>query len=167
VDKERGKFRTFLLHALSDYLVDQTRRAHALKRGAGVSEIRLDALDMEARHRMEPLTEETPEKAYDRVWAETLMERAKLRLHHDSAASSHAALHDALEPYLLTDVGDGQADAIGQRLGITRAAVSAALYRRRKKLRDAVLAEIAETVQTPAEAQEELGHLFTALLGGD
>jgi DNA-directed RNA polymerase specialized sigma24 family protein len=164
-DQGRGKFRTFLLHALSDFLVDQSRKAKAQKRGGGVSDIHLDALEMEARHRLEPLTEETPERAYDRVWAETLMQRAQQRLHQDSAGSAHAALHEALEPYLLTDVGDGQADGIGQQLGMTRAAVSAALYRRRKKLRDAVLAEIHDTVQTPEEAEEELRHLFAALVG--
>jgi len=162
-DQQRGKFRTFLLAALSDFLVDRHRKEHAQKRGGGVSDIHLDALEMEARHRLEPLVEESPEKAYDRTWAAALMDRAKARLREDSAGSAHSDLHDALETHLLADVADGVADELGQRFGLTRAAVSAALYRRRKKLRVAVMAEIHETVETPEEAAEELQHLFAAL----
>src|SRR5687767_2131526 len=70
-DVQRGRFRTFLLAAMSHYLANEWNRAHAKKRGGSAPPFSLDALDAESRYRLEPPDDKTPECSYDRHWAET------------------------------------------------------------------------------------------------
>lgn len=163
-DAARGKFRTFLLAALSDFLVDQHRRDHAQKRGGDVSHVALDGLELEQRYKLEPLSSDSPESLYDKRWAETLLERAKTRLRDEGETSGRPEFFAALEPYVLSDMGDGDAERLGERFGMMRGAVSAALFRLRKKLRKRVEQEVLETLNDESELPGEMEHLFAALL---
>jgi RNA polymerase sigma-70 factor (ECF subfamily) len=163
-DAARGKFRTFLLAALTDFLVDQHRRDHAQKRGGEVSHVALDGLELEQRYKLEPLSSDSPETLYDKHWAEALLQRAKARLREEGGESGRPEFFAALEPYVLSEMGDGEAERLGERFGMMRGAVSAALFRLRKKLRKRVEAEVIETLNDESELPEEMEHLFAALL---
>ena len=163
-DRTRGKFRTFLLSALGDFLVDRARRDRALKRGGGVSDIHLDGLEMEARYRLEPLTEESPEKLYDRQFAATVIGRAMDRLREEAARSGRPDFALALAEQVMDDLGDGVAEEIGRRFGLTAGAVSAALYRQRQRFRACLRAEVEETVGSEADLEAEMRELFSALV---
>lgn len=163
-DSARGKFRTFLLAALSDFLVDQHRRDHAQKRGGEISHVALDGLELEQRYKLEPLSSDSPEMMYDKHWAEALLERAKERLREEGRQSGRPEFFAALEPFVLSDMGDGEAERLGERFGMMRGAVSAALFRLRKKLRKLVEAEVIETLNDESELAVEMEHLFAALL---
>jgi RNA polymerase sigma factor (sigma-70 family) len=162
-DASRGKFRTFLLAALNDFLVDQHRRDHAQKRGGAVSHVALDGLELEQRYKLEPISTASPEALYDKHWAEALLQRAKARLREEGLQSGRPEFFAALEPHLLSDMADGEAERLGERFGMMRGAVSAALFRLRKKLRKCVEAEVIETLADESELPEEMAHLFATL----
>ena len=163
VDEARGKFRTFLLRSLEQFLIDQSRREKAQKRGGDVTHIALDGLAMEARYRMEPLTSETPETLYDRHFAEALLARAMERLRLNAAASPRSAFTLDLLPYVAGELPPGAADEIGQRHGLAGGAVSAALYRLRGQWKKCLREEVLETTGSPEAMEEEMQHLFAAL----
>lgn len=162
-DEAKGKFRTFLLRSLEHFLIDQSRRDRAQKRGGDVTHIALDGLALEARYRMEPLTTETPETLYDRHFAEAVLERAMERLKKASAASPRAAFTMDLLPHVTGELPPGVADDIGEKHGLTGGAVSAALHRLRNQWKKAVREEVLETTGSPEAMEEEMRHLFASL----
>jgi len=166
-DEGKGKFRTFLLRALDDYLIDMRRRDRAQKRGGDISHISLDGLELEARYKMEPLSTDTPEVMYDRHFAEALLKKAQDLLHQEHAQSARAAFFHSLEPYLLSDVADGVAESLGQTFGMTRGAISASIFRARKRLKQLLTQELSETLSSPEDLNNEMHHLFSALMGND
>jgi DNA-directed RNA polymerase specialized sigma24 family protein len=164
VDEAKGKFRTFLLRSLEHFLIDQTRRDKAQKRGGNITHIALDGLAMEARYRMEPLTTETPETLYDRHFAETVLARAMERLTKAANASPRAAFTLDLLPHVTGELPPGVADEIGNRHGLTGGAVSAALHRLRGQWKKSVREEVLETTGSPEAMEEEMRHLFASLI---
>ena len=163
-DQDKGKFRTFLLSALSDFLVDEQRRRNAKKRGGLHSHVSLDGLELEARYKLEPLSSDSPESAYDRHFAEALLERARTNLHEENTRSARPALYHELERYVTGDMGDGEAEALGEKFGMMRGAVSAVLFRMRKRFRQIVKDEVLQTLQDETSLDEEMRHLFATLL---
>jgi len=118
---------------------------------------------MEARYRMEPLTAETPETLYDRVFAEAVLAHAMEKLTKIAVASARAAFTLDLLPHVTSELPPGMADQIGERHGLTGGAVSAALHRLRGQWKKAVQAEVLETTGRPEALEEEMRHLFAAL----
>ena len=161
-DPERGRFRSFLLRCLSRFLVDDWRRRNAQKRGGGMSFFSLDQAREENNH-LEPADPDTPERAYDRHWAEAVVARAHDRLRNTYVADGQLARFEALQIYL----ADGQEPAsyaeVAQQLSLTVSAVRSAIYKIRQRYGDAVRVEIAETVSRPDEIETELNHLLEAL----
>lgn len=158
VAAERGRFRTFLLAALKNFLTDQWDARCAAKRGGGVPLIELDALEAEQRFALEPATDETPDKAFDRRWAAALLERAlaRLELEQDGKAAAFARL----KPFLIRLVEPGEYDALAAELGLTRNALAAQVHRLRARARALLLDEAAQTVAAAGDAERELRELF-------
>jgi len=165
VRRERGKFRSFLLAALKHFLANEWDRARARKRGGAHTIIALDEHDAEARYALEPRDESSADKIYERRWALTLLEQVLGRLREEYAAAGKAGLFDGLKSCLTEKKSSTPHAALATRLGMTEEAVKVAVHRLRKRYRDRLRSEIAHTVATPDEVDEEIRHLFTALGG--
>lgn len=161
-DRSRGRFRSFLLASFSHFLANEWDRRRARKRGGGRPTLALDFASGESRYGSEPSHDATPERLFERRWALALLDRALGRLEAEYRAAGKADLFDALRPALAGDRGTPYAE-LAARLGTTEGAVKVAAHRLRGRCREAVRAEIAETVATEADIDDELRHLFEAL----
>jgi RNA polymerase sigma-70 factor (ECF subfamily) len=162
VDRSKGKFRSFLLACLQNYLADQSDKARALKRGGHRPILSLDALAAEARYAAEPVDQLTPERVFERRWARTLIDETLARLRDDYAARGQAPLFAALQHLLVGDAGDTYA-RLAPRLGLTEAAVKVAAHRLRRRYRELLRDQIAQTVSDPALIAEEIRQLLSSL----
>lgn len=162
--RDKGKFRSYLLGALKHFL--SARRAHgnALKRGGGVHHHALDApgFSTEAGLQIADASLDSPDAAYDKQWALILLSRALDHLAAEMAAEGKQACFETLKPWLTGDDCTSQSDAAAV-LSLTENAVKVAIHRLRHRFREAVKAQISQTVDDPAQVREELAHLQMAL----
>ena len=161
--REKGRFRSFLLAALRNFLADQRDKAMAQKRGGTATMISLDAERAEERYHLEPADERDPEKLYERQWALTVLDRVLVRLETEYTAAGRLDRFELLQPLLL---GEDHALAyaeIGRRLNMSVAAVKMAVLRLRMHSRELFRAEIANTVAEPGEIGDEVKRLSAAL----
>lgn len=161
-DPDRGRFRSFLLASFRHFLANEWDREHARKRGGGRRRLSLDFDAGESRLGIEPADAETPERAFERRWALTLLDRALGRLRDRYEADGRAEWFAALAPALAGDRSVSYAE-LADRLGSTEGAVKVAVHRMRERCREALRLEIAETVADPTEVDDELRQLFRAL----
>ena len=163
VARERGRFRSFLLASMKHFLANEWDRAHALKRGGRTTLLRLDDESAEARYRNEPADQTTAEQLFDRRWALTLLEQVLTRLRAEMEVAGKLPQFEALKFSLM---GEKTAYAdVARELGMTEGAVKVAVHRLRERYRALVRAEIADTVASSTEIEDELRHLFAALSG--
>jgi RNA polymerase sigma factor (sigma-70 family) len=158
---ERGRFRSFLLMALKRFLAKEWRRDVARKRGGGHSFVALDAGEAEARYAVEPAL--GPDEMFERRWALTVLERALAALAADYTAAERTAEFAALKAHLVSARGDIDYAATAAALGLGPGAARVAVHRLRKRFRDTLRAELAETVAANADLEDELRH-FTQIL---
>jgi RNA polymerase sigma-70 factor (ECF subfamily) len=162
-DRKRGKFRTFLLSSLDHYLKNEWRKAGAKKRGGGRAAFSLDFEKGEQRYRLEPVDRWTPERIFERRWAMTLLERALDRLRTEHQAAGKGELYEAIKPHLGGETPAAPYQDIAARLGMTEGAVKTAAHRLRRRCRELLREEAAQTVANPEDAEAELRELFQAL----
>jgi RNA polymerase sigma-70 factor (ECF subfamily) len=155
---ERGRFRSYLLAGLRNYLVSESRKENAAKRGAGTL-LPLDSDEALRQLAAMPAPGTTPEVAYDRQWARTVLERALDRLRHEHEAQRKSAFFETLQP-TLTGEDDENYGALAGRLGLSAGAVAVAVHRLRRRLRELVRAEVSQTVGSAADLEEEMRHLL-------
>ncbi len=163
VRKEKGRLRSFLLGGLKYFLANEQRRARAIKRGKGQRLIPLGELYAEDRIEFEPADPMTPEMIYERRWALTVLERVLSRLKDEYHAADNAALFDSLKELLPDEPGSLSQAEIAARLGMTENAVRQAFYRFRQRYQAILREEIANTVATPGDIEDELRHLIAVL----
>src|SRR5207249_4926940 len=161
--KEKGRLRSFLLGALKYFVADEHRRAMAIKRGSGLRPIPLEELRADERIDMEPSDPMTAEMIYERRWALTVLERVLSRLKDEYVGAGNAALFDALKELLPDEPGSPSQAEIAARLGMTENAVRQAFYRFRQRYQSLLREEIANTVATPGDIEDELRHLIVVL----
>lgn len=161
-DRTRGRFRSFLLASFQHFLCNWRDHERALRRGGGRPVLSLDFAAGESRFGLEPSHESTAERAFDRQWALTLLERALDRLRSEYQRAGKGDLFDHLRPALAGDRAVPYADLAG-RLGMTEGAVKVAVHRLRGRCRELVREEISHTVTSPEEVDRELRDLFAAL----
>ena len=165
-DPERGRFRSYLLGALKHFLADQRKREHRLKRGGGAPPESIDAADAaddSASLQVADASTPAPEAFFDREWALAVMARALEMLQKEFTSAGKADQFDTLKPWLMGEAPSmSQADAARQ-LGLSEGAVKVVIHRLRKRFRDAVRSEIAQTLRDPSLVDEELRHLIEAL----
>jgi DNA-directed RNA polymerase specialized sigma24 family protein len=159
----RGKFRAFLLGAINHFLAKEWRKAGALKRGAGQMPLSLDTALAEQRYGAQAAVESAPERLFDRRWAETVLERAAKQLRDEFSGEGRDSLFRELNVFLSAPAGAGDYAAVASRLQMTEAAVAKTVERLRRRYRDLVRSEIAQTVSTPAELEEEMRYLLEVL----
>ena len=153
---ERGRFRTFLLMALRQFVSRQQRDAGALKRGGGASH-----MNLEEAGAGNLAVDTTPDHLFDKKWALNVLEQALLRLEHEQQHSERFAL---FKPLLLDDErGAAMLQGIAARQGMTDGAVRSALSRLRARYRELIREEVRRLVEEPSEVDDEIRHLMESL----
>ena len=158
VSPERGRFRSWLLGALKHFLANEQDRANALKRGGGEAELSLDFAAAEGRYAAEPTDGSTPEALYLRRWADALVGRAIERLRAECERGGRGPLFAALQDGL-TGATESHA-SIASSLAMTKGAVKVASHRMRKRFRELLVEEAADTLEDRAQAEDELRALL-------
>ena len=165
VDRSKGRFRSFLLASLKHFLANEWDKSQAQKRGGGQILIPIDAATAETTCGFQPADGLTAEKIYERRWALTLLDQVLRRLRADYVHDGKEKLFDQLKP-TLTEASRTVAYAeMATRLATTEGAVKVAVHRLRQRYRELLRAEIAETVATAGEVEDEIRNLFAALAG--
>jgi len=162
---DKGKFRSFLLASLQYFIADERDKQNAKKRGGGAVLVPLDNQDAEERYVAEPSHNLDPAKLFERRWATTLIERTLSRLEAEFAEPLRKERFDQLQIFLLGEPKTLSYAQVGQKLGIREGAVKVAVLRLRQRFRELLRLEIASTVATEEEIEEEMRHLFATLCG--
>lgn len=162
-DREKGRFRSFLLTAMKRFLADEWDKARAQKRGGGVPLLPLQFETAETRLSREPADCVTPEQSFERRWALTLLDEVTKRLRTEYEQEGKAELFSELSPCLVGDRASLPYAELAKKLATSEGAVKSAVHRLRQRYRQLLRDEIAQTVAEPGEVDEELRHLFTAL----
>jgi RNA polymerase sigma-70 factor (ECF subfamily) len=162
-DPARGRFRTFLLTALKRFLINDWERGRAARRGDGQSVISLDQRETETRFLAEPVDQSTPEKAFEKRWAVTVLEQVLERLREESIAGGKAERFERLKVLLWGEKGSPPYAAVAEELGLSEGALKVVVHRLRKRYRELLRAEVAQTVARPQEVDDELRHLIAVI----
>jgi len=163
VRKEKGRLRSYLLASLKHFLADERRRAMAIKRGKGERLVPLEALRADEWTDMEPADPLTAERIYERRWAATVLDHALNLLNDEYAAAANAALFESLTQLLTDEPGAPSRADIAAQFGMTENAVTQAFHRFRQRYQKLLRQEIAHTVATPGDVDDELRQLIAVL----
>jgi RNA polymerase sigma factor (sigma-70 family) len=162
-DPQRGRFRSFLLASFKHMMANARRDAARQKRGGGAHVFSLDELDAEGRYRLEPVDAATPERNFERRWAETVLARVLDRL--EAEYTGHTMRFDDLKVFLIEAKGTAAFADVAARLGVTGAALKSVVHRMRRRYAELFRDEVAQTVASPAEIEDEIRHMFAVLSG--
>jgi RNA polymerase sigma factor (sigma-70 family) len=165
VDRERGRFRSYLLGAIKHFLANEWHRARAQKRGGQVRFVQLDGLETEIRYAEASKQSDNPEHLFDREWALETITGALRTLHEQMATAGKLEEFDAFKGSL-TGEDDWSRDEIARRLKMSPGAVKVAVHRFRRRYRKLLRAAIAETVGNGADLEDEMRYLAAVLRGG-
>lgn len=164
-DREKGRLRTFLLGSLQHFLANEHDRAQALKRGGGQQIVSMDDYLVEAEAAALADRSADDANSYDQTWAATLVSRAWERLHRAFAEEGKAQLLDELKPFVVGGTARPPShDQVAARLGLPISTLRTHLQRLRQRYREALRMEVARTVSSPAETDEELQYLYRILM---
>jgi RNA polymerase sigma-70 factor (ECF subfamily) len=159
-DPERGRFRSFLLTAFANHSANEWAKGQAQKRGGGRRVFSFTGGDPEARLRLEPAHSATPERLYTRDWALTVLDRVLDQLGQTYAQKGQEAFFAVGKDLL---AGQAKVGEHAAALGMTANAFRVGRHRRRKRYREALRAEVAQTLAEGQDVEEELGELLAAL----
>ncbi len=160
-DRRRGRFRWFLLTAFKGFLANEWDRQTALKRGGKNQPISWDQVSPEERYHLEPTHDQTPDLAYEKRWALTLIGNARQKLGNEFRDAAKEERFKLLEPHLLGG-GERYAD-IAAKLGTTEGALKQEVRRMRLRFREILRAEVGQTVASPDEVDDEIAYLMDVL----
>ena len=163
VQRDKGKFRSFLLAALKHFLSDERDRARAQRRGGGRTLVSLDDSTGEEKYRLEPADTFDAEKLFERRWALTLLEQARQRLEQEYRERGKSTLYQRLKVF---ESGDGEGPRyaeIGAELGLTEGGVKCAVSRLRQRYRELVWEAVANTVANPEDVDAEIRYLISVI----
>ena len=159
---ERGRFRAFLLASLKHFLINEWKKSQRLKRGGGEATLSLDWQTADTKFQIAATDEPSPDKAFDREWALALLAKVIERLQKECEADGKAKLFGQLKLFL-TAGKDGTAQTeVAKALGMEEGAVRVAIHRLRKRYRELLRDEIAQTLADAADVDEEMRALFGA-----
>jgi RNA polymerase sigma factor (sigma-70 family) len=160
---DKGKFRAYLLACVKHFLANEWDKARAAKRGAGQRAISFDEAEAEERYRFEPTHELSADKLFERRWALTLLDSVLVRLRQEFATEGKLPMFEKLKP-TLTGARESEPYAeLAAQLQMTEGAVKVAVHRLRQRYRDLLRSEIASTVSTASEVDDEIRYLFSVL----
>lgn len=160
--RERGRFRTFMLSSFEHFLANEWNRGQAKKRGGGVTFVSLESAREQESHQIEPIDDLTPERIFERRWAEAVLARTLARL-QDEFDGAKVKRFDQLKRFLTEAKGTESYANAARVLGLTEPAVKSAIHRLRQRFRELLRDEIAQTVATTSEIDAEIRHLLQVL----
>jgi len=160
-----GRFRSFLLSSLKHYVSDERDRAAAARRGGRSDVLSFDSEDAERRYRLEPRDERTPERAYEQAWAHTVLQRVSRRLQGEFETAGKSRLFELLDPSLTGGEPGRPHREVAEALGISEDAVKMSLLRMRRRFGRLLREEIAQTVETDEEVDDEIRYLLSVVRG--
>src|SRR5262245_36855374 len=164
-NRDRGRFRSFLLTAVKHFLANEWDRAHALKRGGGQTAVSIDLVEAETWYAPEAVEEFTPESIFERRWALSVLEHVTVRLRAQFTSMGKAEEFDKLFMFLNREPDTKRYNEVATQVGLSAGALRISVHRMRKKYRKLLRAEIAATVSTPEETDEEIRFLLATLSG--
>ena len=166
VSPVKGKFRSFLVASLQNYLSDEADRARCLKRGGNIEFVPLDVMSAEDRYRLAPLDFLTADKVFDARWAMTLLDVAMGRLQKEYAAQGKASIFETLKPFIdpINSEADLSYEQVANALQFSAGSVKKLIFRLRKQYASVLREEVGRTVSDPREVDEEIHSLCQALL---
>lgn len=164
VDRTKGKFRSFLLAMLDYFLAREWSRAHRQKRGGHITFVPLSSEDPEERYSHEPADRETPERAFFRQWALTVLEQAMNLLETESRAAGKAPLFNAVKELLSMEQDSPAYADLGRQLSMGEGALRMAVMRLRRRYGELLREEVRRTVSDPGEVEAELRFLLGAVM---
>ena len=162
-DPDRGRFRSFLLSSLNNFVANHWARERAQKRGGDCQLISLDFDSAETHYRLEPATNTSPETLYDRKWAVAILDRTLNRLQAEYNDHGKGDLFETLKDCLAGKSDSAPYRELGQKLKMSEGAIKVAVHRLRTRYRELLREEISQTLDNPAEVENELRHLFQTL----
>ena len=165
-DPHRGRFRSFLLTSLKHFLINEWEKANREKRGGGLTNISLAEDEAESRFATELAIEAPPDTLYDQGWAAILMTRAMAALSAEFEGSRKQMLFDRLKVFVWGDKSALSYAAMAEQLGMTLGATKVAVHRLRQRYGQLLRAEVAHTVSTPVEVDQEIRYLLSVIRTG-
>jgi DNA-directed RNA polymerase specialized sigma24 family protein len=166
VEREGGRFRSFLLATLKHFVSDQKDRACAQKRGGGRQLISWELTQAEPRFMSEPADEESPDRLYERRWASVLLERAMERLQQEWITGGKAGLFAQLKGFVSGEKGLASYAQAAEQANLSLSALKSTVFRLRRRYHELVREEVGHTLADPGELQEELRHLLSLFNSG-
>jgi RNA polymerase sigma-70 factor (ECF subfamily) len=163
-DPERGRFRTFLIRALRNFLTNEWRHGRREKRGGGVELLPLDMAELEERYQRNLAVEDNPEKLYERKWAQAVVARVSARLEEEFKAAGRERQFAVMKG-LLVELNEQPYGELAGQLDLTTAAFKVAVHRFRARFRELFREEIAALVDDPREVESEISHVISVLRG--
>jgi RNA polymerase sigma-70 factor (ECF subfamily) len=164
-DRLRGKFRSFLLTCLKNFLVNERLRANTQRRGGGREILPLKAENAETRYAMEPVDNVTAEVLFERRWARALLERTFAELQREFMRAGKSGWFDELQQFLPGGEGNLSRVELAARHGISSGAIDVAVHRLRQRFGAILREQVAQTVSSAAEVEEEIRYLMAVLSG--
>jgi RNA polymerase sigma factor (sigma-70 family) len=162
-DQSKGRFRSFLLASMERFLANEWDKARALKRGGGKLVIPIQTDNAETKYGVEPVDNKTPEQVFEYNWALALLDQVMLQLEADYKQRGQTDLFAALKPCLVGSPSAETYAELAARLDTNEGAVRVAVHRLRSSYRELLRREIANTVDSDAEVDAEMRHLFKVL----
>ena len=160
---KRGRFRSFLLTSLKNFLANEWDRGQAQKRGGGRARLSLNWDDGESRIGLEPSHDLTPERLFERQWTLTLLDHVTLRLQAEFVSAGKQHQFEVLKVTLTGERSESSYTDIAVELAMSEESARQAAHRLRKRYRELLREEVAQTVETPADVEDEIGRLFDTL----
>lgn len=162
LEAERGRFRAFLLASLKHFLANEWNRSQRQKRGGGVTHLSLDWQSADTKFQAATTAATGPDKAFDREWALALLSKVIERLQAECVVEGKGQLFEQLKVFLAAGRGEAAHADVAGALGMEEGAVRVAVHRLRKRYRQLLRDEIANTLNDPAMVDEEMRALFGA-----
>lgn len=162
-DRERGRFRNFLLSAFKNFHANERAHQAAAKRGGGNPWVSLDELSGEDRYQDEPKSDLSPERLFDQKWAASLLEQVMQTLRTEYTSLGKGPLFNSLRTVIWGDRQGGGYALLAQQVGLSEGAFKVAVHRLRTRFKECLHQEVAQTVATPGEIEDELRHLLSSL----
>ena len=161
-DQEKGRFRSFLLRSIENFMVQEWRKKSTAKRGGKVAIRGIDFDDGQRRYSLEPTDNITAQKLFDRKWAIQILEQALHHLAEYYRSRDKLELFQQLKPRLVGD-SSGSFHDLAERLGMNEIAVKVAAHRMRQRYRATLCELVGQTVDSESGIEQEIADLFSAL----
>ena len=163
VRPEHGRFRSFLLASLKNFLANERERAQAQRRGGGQSLISLNGAEAETRYSLEPADTLTPELVFERRWAFAVLERTMNELRREYGVEQKSEFFEQLQGFLPCGHGSMSRADLAAKRGVSVGAIDVAVHRLRQRFGALLREQVAETVSSEAEVEEEIRYLISIL----